>query len=213
MLSVDIAAVCVGTRALGPSVRSVVWVQGCPFRCGGCVAPDWIPFDGGRRTDVVDLVGELLSDPEVDGLTFSGGEPMEQAASLAEVARLARTVRPVSVVCFTGYRLSVLQRRADPGVARLLAEVDVLIDGRYVAALDDGRGLRGSSNQRVHHLTARHADCGYDFVGCHRDVEVRVEQDGVLLVGVPPPGLAEVVSAAARRGVARVIEKVDSHER
>src|SRR5690348_11966108 len=36
-LLVRVAATCTGTRALGPGLRSVVWVQGCPFRCAGCL--------------------------------------------------------------------------------------------------------------------------------------------------------------------------------
>jgi len=43
MLEVQVAETCIGTRALGPGLRSVVWVQGCPFSCAGCIAPDWIP--------------------------------------------------------------------------------------------------------------------------------------------------------------------------
>lgn len=39
----NVAATRVGTRTLGPGVRSVVWVQGCPFHCLGCLAPEWIP--------------------------------------------------------------------------------------------------------------------------------------------------------------------------
>jgi anaerobic ribonucleoside-triphosphate reductase activating protein len=144
-----------------------------------------------------ELVGELLADPAVDGLTLSGGEPMLQAAGLAEVVRLARTVRPVSVITFTGYRLERLRRDADPGVARLLAEVDVLIDGRYVQALDDGVGLRGSSNQRVHHLTGRLRD--HDLAAAPRVAEIRINDTSAHLVGVPPRGLLAALDDATAR--------------
>ncbi|MFC5822271.1 4Fe-4S single cluster domain-containing protein [Nonomuraea insulae] len=183
----NVAATCVGTSVLGPGRRSAVWVQGCPFRCPGCMAPDWIPDQPARLVEPAPLVAELLSDPGVTGLTFSGGEPMEQAAGLAEVARLARLVRDVTVICFTGHRLERLRARA--GVRDLLAQVDVLIDGRYVAALDDGAGLRGSANQRVHHLTGRLA--AHDFTHGARRAEIRVRDEEVLLVGVPPPGLLD----------------------
>src|SRR5262249_36419180 len=38
---------------LGPGTRAVLWVQGCPLRCPGCVAPETLPFAGGTavRTD------------------------------------------------------------------------------------------------------------------------------------------------------------------
>ncbi|MFG2995939.1 4Fe-4S single cluster domain-containing protein [Streptomyces sp. NPDC048340] len=188
--TLNVAATRVGTEALGPGVRSALWVQGCPFDCAGCMSPDWIPDRPARQAEPGELAAELLGDPRVGGLTFSGGEPMRQAAGLAEVARLARLARDVSVICFTGYRLEQLRRRPpNPGVAELLAAVDVLIDGRYVAALDDGRGLRGSSNQRVHHLTRRLTESGYDFAHRPRTAEIAVSGPEAMLIGVPPPGL------------------------
>ncbi|MET8751004.1 4Fe-4S single cluster domain-containing protein [Streptomyces sp. NPDC004667] len=195
--TLNVAATRVGTEALGPGLRSVLWVQGCPFRCAGCMSPDWIPERPARPAEPASLAAELLGDPRVDGLTFSGGEPMLQAAGLAEVARLAREDRELSVICFTGYRLERLRSAPpSPGVAALLSEVDVLIDGRYVAALDDGRGLRGSANQRIHHLTRRLADCGYDFARRPRTAEIAISGPEALLVGVPPTGLLAAFDAA-----------------
>ncbi len=115
---------------------------------------------------------------------------MVQAAGLAALARTVRAERDVSLICFTGYTLPRLRSRPPgPGVADLLAEVDVLIDGRYVAARDNGRGLRGSTNQVVHHLTDRLAGSGYDFENRTRSVEIRLGDGDMALVGVPPPGL------------------------
>lgn len=195
--ALNVAATRIGTEALGPGLRSVLWVQGCPFRCAGCMSPEWIPDRPARRAEPAALAAELLSDPRVTGLTFSGGEPMRQAAGLAEVARLARREREVSVICFTGYRLERLRAAPpSPGVPALLAAVDVLIDGRYVAALDDGRGLRGSTNQRIHHLTRRLADCGYDFARRPRTAEIAISGPEALLVGVPPSGLLAAFDSA-----------------
>lgn len=196
----NVAATWSGTTALGPGLRSVVWVQGCPFRCAGCMAPDWIPDIPARRVEPAVLAEELLADPAVDGLTFSGGEPMRQAAGLAEVARYARRRRDVSLVCFTGYRIEELRRDPPaPGVDALLAATDVLVDGRYVAARDDGRGLRGSTNQRVHHLTGRLAGSGYDFAGRGRSAEIVLDGPDVLLIGVPPPALLAAFDTAVDR--------------
>jgi anaerobic ribonucleoside-triphosphate reductase activating protein len=163
----------------------VAWVQGCPFRCQGCIAPDWIPERTVRLVSPGDLAGELLADPEVTGLTFSGGEPMSQAGELAEVIRCARAQRDLTLICFTGYRLAELQAAgARPGVADLLAQTDVLIDGRYVAARNDDRGLRGSSNQRIHYLTDRLAGLP-DLARGPRRSEIRLRPRSALLVGVP----------------------------
>lgn len=200
-----IAETCVGTRALGPGLRSVVWVQGCPFRCAGCIAPEWIPAEpaGGpaRIADPADLAAELLADPGVTGLTFSGGEPMSQAAGLTEVIEAARRARDLNLICFTGYRLAELRARPPgPGVADLLAQTDVLIDGRYVAARNDGRGLRGSANQRVHFLTGRLRDSEAELAGGPRRSEIRLRGGSALLVGVPGPGVSEAFDRAVAAG-------------
>jgi anaerobic ribonucleoside-triphosphate reductase activating protein len=189
VLRLNVAATCVGTRALGPGLRSAVWVQGCPFDCVGCMAPEWIPDVPSRQLDPEDLASLLLSRPGIDGLTLSGGEPMAQAAGLAEAVRLARETCDLTVICYTGYRLRALTsgRQASPGVAALLGQVDVLIDGPYVARLDDGLGIRGSSNQRVHHLTDRLRR--YPFETAPRAAELRIGMTDAFLVGVPPPGL------------------------
>jgi anaerobic ribonucleoside-triphosphate reductase activating protein len=182
--TLNVAATCGATTALGPGVRSVAWVQGCPFRCAGCIAPEWIPDVPAERLTPHALAARLLADSQVVGVTFSGGEPMQQAEGLADTIALVRAVRDVSLICYTGYRLERLRHRPPtPGVPRLLAAVDVLIDGQYVAGRDDDRGLRGSANQRVHHLTERLRD--YDFEGRARTVEIQLMSDSIQVVGLP----------------------------
>ncbi len=81
----------------------------------------------------------------------------------------------------------------------LLAEVDVLVDGPYLASYDNGRGLRGSTNQVIHHLTGRLADVGYDVANRPRTAEVSVRAGEIFVVGVPPPGLVDAVDTVANR--------------
>jgi anaerobic ribonucleoside-triphosphate reductase activating protein len=151
-----------------------------------------------------DLAAELLAHPGVTGITFSGGEPMAQAAGLAEVIAIARRERDLTLICFSGYRLAELRDRPPgPGVAELLAQTDVLIDGRYVAARNDDHGLRGSSNQQVHMLTGRLAHAAQELAHGPRRTEIRVRERSALLVGVPTTAVAETfdrIPAPGRRG-------------
>lgn len=193
----NIAETTTTEDTLGPGLRAVVWVQGCPFSCPGCVAPDWIPQRPATIVAPGDLAPRLLADQAVTGLTFSGGEPMAQAPALAALARHCRQLRDVTLICFTGYRLERLRGpHAPAGATDLLDQIDVLIDGLYVADRNDGLGLRGSANQRIHHLTDRLRDGGYDFEHRRRTAEVRVRARDVLLVGVPPPGLLAAIDEA-----------------
>jgi len=182
----NVAAICQATRLLGPGWRAVVWVQGCPFTCPGCIAPNWIPIRPARLVNPEELVDELLADPRVTGLTFSGGEPMLQADALAILARAARFRRPsLDIICYTGYHRSQLERfPPSPGVDALLDQLDVLIDGPYVAHLNDNLGLRGSRNQRIHYLTNRIKPS--DLENAPRRAEVRLAGGQPVLVGVPP---------------------------
>jgi anaerobic ribonucleoside-triphosphate reductase activating protein len=164
----------------------VIWVQGCKLRCPGCIAPDWIPFKPAIKLTPEEVVERIVFD-DISGLTFSGGEPMEQAEALAEVAYLARRTKELNIICFTGYRYqTLLHRSPNSGVARLLSFVDVLIDGPYVNDLNNSRGLRGSTNQRIIHLTDRLNDLP-PLDSQARQVEIIIEEGTFTLVGIPTP--------------------------
>jgi anaerobic ribonucleoside-triphosphate reductase activating protein len=96
-----------------------------------------------------EVIGQMLSNSLTDGLTLSGGEPFEQAEDCMVIARAAHD-HGLNVWCYTGYTYEHLLRHGTGDQIALLAEVDVLVDGRYIENL---RSLtlpwRGSSNQRV----------------------------------------------------------------
>lgn len=178
------------TKTHGPGVRCVVQVQGCKMGCPGCIAPHTWDYEGGREVTPAMVAAAILKLP-VEGVTFSGGEPFDQAGELAQVAAMVRDARPaMTFISFTGYRIGMLRGSFRQGVRDLLRELDVVIDGRYVAALDDGVGLRGSSNQTITHLTER---CkGFDFEGCKRLVEWHRQGGQMLVVGIPDRAQNEV---------------------
>lgn len=207
----NVAAVCTSTRALGPGSRSVVWVQGCALQCPGCLAPEWIPIRPARLVSPEDLAVELLRDPHIRGLTISGGEPMLQAVGLARLVWFLRQKRDLDVICFSGFLLDqLMQSPPGPGVSDLLAQVDVLIDGPYIARRNDNTGLRGSSNQRIHYFTDRLVD--FSLETWQRKGEVHLTDGEAMLVGVPPHGLGEAFQQAMNR-VQRLEKGMMGYER
>ena len=189
--TINLAASLIGTHALGPGLRAVVWVQGCPFRCAGCIAPEWQEQRTAELVYVEDLAQRILAQP-VTGLTISGGEPMLQAVALASLIEQVRRQRDLDAICFTGYSWSALLGRAVVGetaIEHLLGQVDVLIDGPYIAAQDNGRGLRGSTNQVVHRLTERGKNLAYDFENAPRKLEIHIGDGQYLAAGIPPTGV------------------------
>lgn len=176
------------TRALGPFLRFALWVQGCPFDCPGCMTQDARAFAGGETVAIDRLADEILTVDDIEGLTVSGGEPFAQAAGLAALIRQLRARRNLGLILYTGYRVEALKRKAldDPGTADLLARIDLLIDGPYVDARNDGAALRGSANQRVIPLSSRYLAHLNDYDrDRQRAVELHVEIGARMLVGIP----------------------------
>lgn len=187
----NLAEVCPDTRVLGPGRRYALWVQGCPFRCEGCIALKWRPQRVKRLVAVAALAADFLAVEEREGLTVSGGEPMLQAGAIHQLIQQVRRQRPTAtLILYTGYTLEDLRTQGNSAQQVLLDQVDVLIDGRYEQALNDNRGLRGSTNQRIHLLTAAYRNLGEDwFTSQPRQVELRFRKDDLFMVGVPPAGL------------------------
>ena len=133
----------------GEGIRYVIFVQGCPHNCPGCHNPESHPFDSGETRTVDAIFKEICEDPLLSGVTFSGGEPFCQPEPLAELARMVRA-RGLDITTYTGYRYEDLLRMQVPGIAELLAETDVLIDGPFMLEERDlTLPFRGSRNQRI----------------------------------------------------------------
>lgn len=146
--------------ANGVGVRVTLFVSGCTRRCRNCFNPDTWDFHYGQPF-TVQTEAELLDALRpgyIHGLTLLGGEPFEpenQRALLPLVERIRRELPGKTVWAFSGRVLETeLQDPASPFhcevTDRLLALLDVLVDGPYV---DEQRDIslrfRGSRNQRL----------------------------------------------------------------
>lgn len=149
-MKVKIAGIVKHSSVDGPGVRFVIFFQGCPHHCNGCHNPDtWNP-DNGIELDVSDLGYMFCHDKYIDGVTFSGGEPLLQAQAVLKLADLAHS-KGLSVWCYTGYTVEqILNGVAGDAAKVVLDYVDVLVDGPFeIDKLDTGLMYRGSSNQRI----------------------------------------------------------------
>lgn len=149
MSTLRIAGVVAESIVDGPGFRYVIFTQGCPHRCPGCQNPQTHAFDGGTDIDTAVLLGEILHDPLLAGVTFSGGEPFCQPEPLITLAEQIRA-HDLTVMAYSGYTFEQLLRHENPEVHRLLALCDVLVDGRYEESQRDlTLRFRGSRNQRL----------------------------------------------------------------
>ena len=136
----------------GPGIRFSIFSQGCRHNCEGCHNPETHDFKGGYDCDIDKIVEEILKNPLLDGVTFTGGDPMFQTEGFYLLAKKIKEKRnDLNILIYTGYTYEELLEisKEDEYAEKLLELTDYLIDGRFVLAERDLSLLfRGSSNQR-----------------------------------------------------------------
>jgi len=129
---------------LGPGLRLVLWLSGCPLRCPGCMEPEsWSP-ESGRCLPVQGLARQFQNMiAMIDGITFSGGEPLEQAEAVSALVDMLPPA--LDKMLFTGYtkgELSAIQ-------LSVRNRMDICVEGRFEAASAGNFLWRGSGNQAI----------------------------------------------------------------
>jgi len=147
MAKIRIAGIQDDSVVDGEGIRMTVFAQGCPHHCPGCHNPETWSFKGGHETTTDAIMKKYIANPLLDGITFSGGEPLGQPEAFAELADRVHAAGG-NVWCYTGFTLEFLQGK--PEVQELLNKVDVLVDGTFeIGQRDLTLQFRGSRNQRI----------------------------------------------------------------
>ncbi len=167
----------------GPGERFVLWMQGCPFRCPGCFNQDFLPFIERYRMSVEEVAALICQVPDIEGVTYSGGEPMVQAKGLYYLSQFLRA-EGLTIVCYSGYTLEELRATHNPWVHSLLGCVDILIDGRYEEAQRANLPWRGSRNQQVHFLTDVYRHLESQVNRPHSEMEFIVGKESFVSTGI-----------------------------
>ena len=133
----------------GDGLRVVLWVAGCSHCCKECQNPiTWdpdggLPFDDAAKQEIFDQ----LDHDYIEGITFSGGDPLHSANRL-DVRNLMAEIKEKypnkTIWLYTGYRWEEIWHYP------MMKYIDVVVDGEFVIELKDTKLLwKGSSNQRV----------------------------------------------------------------
>lgn len=166
------------TKTEGPGIRYCIWVQGCSRHCKGCQAVHTWPHNGGILLDTQDIIEDILNNKEIEGVTFLGGEPFEQAEALGIIAEKVKQ-QGLSVLCFTGDFWENLKN--NPVNKKLLDNIDLLIDGPFeIENVDYSRPWCGSSNQNYHFLTDRYNN--EIFTKYKNKIEINIAKNGTIFV-------------------------------
>ena len=135
--------------ANGPGWRVSLFVSGCTRRCKGCFNPETWSFTYGQpfTRETLDELLKALDNPNVQGLSILGGDPMEPENMIVveEICEKVKSWRPdKDIWCWTG------RNYEDIKDSSVMWNIDILVDGPFEEDKKDLRlKWRGSSNQRV----------------------------------------------------------------
>lgn len=182
-MQIETGAFLERSRVNGPGLRSVLWVQGCPFRCGGCFNPEFQVPGKGTWVTIEEMAKRIVAIPDTEGVTFSGGEPFAQAEPLGRLAEQIQAAGK-SVMIFSGYEKANLLETQDPSFRQLLKNTDLIVAGSYQKDTPCHHPLLSSVNQELIFLTDRYAE--KDILPGTRRMEIQINTGGTtVMTGFP----------------------------
>ncbi len=171
-----------GSRVNGPGERFVIWVQGCSLQCKGCINTEFLSHKPNQLISVSELYRMILNTSEIEGVTYTGGEPFEQAEGLYYLSHLLKE-QGLSIISYSGFTYSELINKNDVYTTEILSTLDILIDGRYEEDKAIPLLWRGSRNQKVHFFTERYKLYEKIIDRERMDVEVEINNRSVSFTG------------------------------
>ena len=184
----EIDRVLYPVTSLGPGDRLVIWVIGCGRRCAGCANPELWHKDAGKNISVNDLVRmikEAASDKPIDGVTITGGDPLDQTDELCILLQSLREIT-CDIIMYTGYTYDEAAGKIPAALWEVINQcVSVLIDGPYVDALNDNSCvLRGSANQKIIFLDESKRGIYTEYLKNGRTIQNVYYKDKMISVGI-----------------------------
>lgn len=136
----------------GQGNRVTLWLSGCSHHCPGCHNPQTWAFHSGREftEEAKEKLFEILSLPYVDGVTLSGGDPLDSAAELLPLVHEIRERYPEkNIWLYTGYEEEEI--KDNPLFMDVVkAGVDIVVVGRFILSQKTTTlPFRGSTNQKI----------------------------------------------------------------
>ncbi|HBC95249.1 MAG TPA: anaerobic ribonucleoside-triphosphate reductase activating protein [Clostridium sp.] len=147
---IRLAGIAYESLVNGPGMRRVFFAQGCRHNCRGCFNPSTHDFSGGELEDTDELIMQVKNNPLITGVTFSGGDPFEQAGEFAYLAEKIERLG-LNIWCYTGYTFEyIVGSTQNEQWQSLINNVDVLVDGKFEEDKKDSKlKFKGSGNQRI----------------------------------------------------------------
>lgn len=136
----------------GPGRRFVLWLKGCSIRCPHCMNDDLLFTEPAQMVFVHELFERIMRTPDIEGITFSGGEPFDQPAAMLQLCTMIKKEN-LTIMSYSGYTYHELITSNDDQINKILLYLDILIDGRFKQQEAAPLLWRSSRNQNVYFFT------------------------------------------------------------
>jgi Organic radical activating enzymes len=168
------------SKVNGPGNRFVLWTQGCSKGCSECFNPETWSTNIYKELSPRQIF-ELIKNFEVDGITISGGDPLEQEDELLELLMLLSSMRlRKGIILFSGFTRAEISSNIIR--EKCLSYIDVLIDGRYEKNLKVDFSLKGSSNQEFYFFSNKISS---DELCFDQEIEISCLEEDIMMTGFP----------------------------
>lgn len=155
----------------GPGFRLTVFMQGCNHHCKGCHNPDTWDYRRGKFITINEIINKIKSNPLLQGITLSGGDPFMQADNCNKLIKAikeydTKTNQTHDICIYTGYTiqelLDIIDYFGDDNLLHhkaknyntLLHNANYIVDGRFELEHKSAEcKFRGSTNQHFYKVT------------------------------------------------------------
>ena len=187
----NVASYLENSAIYGPGNRFVIWFQGCSLRCKGCWNAELWPFEEKHLFSPRDMFEMIRETEGIEGVTFLGGEPLDQAGPILVLAKMLKE-DVSSIMLYTGYEMDEISGTVKEDIFNLS---DIAVCGRYI---ESARSVyltwRGSMNQRVFFNSDRYRDYEHCVEMRENEVEIHIDEAGeVTIAGYPEPEDVEMI--------------------
>ena len=170
-------------KTLGPGERFVIWTNGCPRKCPGCVS-ERLQVANPNTEEDVESYFQNIDLSLYDGITISGGDPFMDYEELLVALKYFKSRGVKDILVYTGYTLEEINE--NERMKECLKYIDVLIDGPYIESQNDNKhNLRGSNNQRIIFLNESLKEKYEAYIKDERHMEEYRRGNFVTGVGIP----------------------------
>lgn len=137
----------------GLGCRATLWIAGCTHHCPHCHNKKTWDFMSGKlfTNETKEELLKILSLPYIDGLTLSGGDPIDSYDDVLALVKEIKQILPDKTIwLYTGYEFAELSNTTNHQWKEILDYVDYVVDGLFQEDKKDvSLAFRGSSNQHI----------------------------------------------------------------